>query len=164
MKKTKDFYWFIGLFEGEGSFSMTGEKASRITITSTDRDVLEKVISIVGGTIVQPIKRKEHWKQEYVWYTDRINSKEITLKMLSFLSERRCKRAKEWLELCNKNIEKQKIKTLKISKAYDKIISLHKQGFIQSKIAEEVGYERSHISKILKKLKVVEDVTDITTA
>ena len=103
-----NFYWFIGLFEGEGSFSMTENRASRITITSTDKDVLEKVVSILGGTIIMPTKRKEHWKQEYVWYLDREKSKDVTLRMLPFLSKRRQSKANEWLELCNKKHRKTK--------------------------------------------------------
>ena len=147
-----NFYWFIGLFEGEGSFSMTENRASRITITSTDKDVLEKVVSILGGTIIMPTKRKEHWKQEYVWYLDREKSKDVTLRMLPFLSKRRQSRANEWLELCNKNIEKQSNKLNKIKDSKIKILELRKQGLTQLQIANEVGYERSHVAKILKTL------------
>lgn len=150
MENTNLFFWFIGLFEGEGSFSITKNKAKKITITSTDRDVLEKVQLLLGGNIVMPKIRNEKWKQEYVWYLNKNESKDIILKMLPFLSSRRRKRANEWLvfydeqlKIINERLDKKKY-------AIENIHRLREEGFTHKQIADKLGYERSHISKMLK--------------
>jgi len=54
--------WFTGMYEGEGCLEQTSSKGFRISIASTDLDVLEKIQAFVGGTI-NPLKRyQDHHK------------------------------------------------------------------------------------------------------
>jgi len=143
-------FWFIGLFEGEGSFSLTPKYAKWITITSTDRDVLERVQETFGGTIIKPTLRRENWKQEYVWYTTKVESSKLIKEMLPYLSVRRVKRANEWLEMFEKNMETTKLKETKRENLKTRVQDYRKTGMTQLEIANLVGYERSYIAKLLK--------------
>ena len=150
MTDTEKLFWFIGLFEGEGSFSMTHKYAKCITITSTDRDVLERVYESFGGTIITPTLRRENWKQEYVWYTNKIESSKLINKILPYLSVRRSIRANEWLKLFDENMDKVRIKEIKRDNLKCRVLEFRRQGMTQIKISELVGYERSYIAKLLK--------------
>lgn len=51
--KTLDIAWLAGLLEGEGAFvSVNGQP--RITLSSTDRDIVERVATMFGGMRVKP--------------------------------------------------------------------------------------------------------------
>lgn len=78
-------------FEGKRSFSMTQKYAKNITITSTDLDVLEKVKELFGGIIITPKKRNDKWKQEYVWYTNKHDSRKLIELIYPYLSHRKGK-------------------------------------------------------------------------
>lgn len=141
-------YWFTGLFEGEGTFNIHQNKARRICITSTDRDVLERIQSNIGGKIytIDKLRRKPHWKQAYLWYISGRNAFDICCSIYPILLSRRKKRCKEYME-CFMAAESGKVK---IKQTFIKIIELRKQGLTHKQISELVGYERSHISKLLK--------------
>lgn len=143
-------FWFIGLFEGEGSFSMVEKYAKCITITSTDRDVLERVQENFGGTIIKPKLRNKKWKQEFVWYLNKLESSKLVIRILPYLSARRTIRANEWLELFNRNMAISKSKEIKRKDLKLRVQELRKEGKTQLEISQEVGYERSYISKLLK--------------
>jgi hypothetical protein len=152
MTEKEGLFWFIGLFEGEGSFSMTQKYAKNITITSTDLDVLEKVKELFGGIIITPKKRNDKWKQEYVWYTNKHDSRKLIELIYPYLSHRRKGRADEWVALYNINVNKTN-KTQSIRKEnVNTIISLRKEGLTHQAISEKIGYDRSSVSKILKRL------------
>ena len=151
MKDIEKLFWFIGLFEGEGSFSMTKRYARWVTITSTDLDVLERVTELFGGKIITPKLRNEKWKQEYVWYTTKDNSKKIIDSIFPYLCKRRQERALDWLKLYSENVLIRDEKILKISTNLERIKELRSLGYTHEKIAKEIGCDRSHISKILKK-------------
>lgn len=71
-----DVAWAAGLFEGEGNVGLrSDERVDRfrtrhvLKLTSTDLDVLEKFLHIVGtGTIVKhEAPKQSHHKQAWVW-------------------------------------------------------------------------------------------------
>jgi hypothetical protein len=70
--KATDLYYIAGLMDGEGSIMLTraGKRKHRsptISITMTTREILEYVQETLGGHISTITKRKEHWKQSWVW-------------------------------------------------------------------------------------------------
>jgi len=151
MEDSEKLFWFIGLFEGEGTFNINKNSISkRISITSTDKDVLERCIELFGGTIIEPKNRNEKWKKPYVWYINREKSIEITMKMYLYLSERRKKRASEFIEFYSKSIEKENLRKQGLKSKIDLIIKLKNEGLKHIDIGKQVGFERSHVSKILK--------------
>ena len=63
-----DLAWLAGLLEGEGSF-MTGPPTSphlpAIQISMIDRDIIERVGRLIGGTAATIRPRKAHWQVSY---------------------------------------------------------------------------------------------------
>lgn len=143
--------WGAGLFEGEGSFCFHKDKPRGIQITSTDRDILEKMIDIFGGKIYNDTRRdqKEHWKDAFVWRLPLRESLEFFSKVEPFLGKRRLQRGKEFM----KGIEEVKSLRDKKSEAvlerFAKIFELRSEGLTHKKIAEIVGVDRTHVTKIL---------------
>jgi len=66
LKLSPDWKWVAGLFEGEGSITASFDKHQnrfypKLTIGTTDKDVLEKLVKIVGfGKFHGPYKRKSN--------------------------------------------------------------------------------------------------------
>lgn len=57
MRET-DVAWAAGLFEGEGCISIYAEDRPRLSMAMTDRDVMERFQSIVGGLLNGPLPRR----------------------------------------------------------------------------------------------------------
>jgi hypothetical protein len=70
MTTETDIAWAAGLFEGEGCFSLANGKYLRCSMNTTDKDVLERFVKIVGvGNIldykrggVSPLTKKDGWQ------------------------------------------------------------------------------------------------------
>lgn len=45
---TNEWSWFSGLFEGEGSVGTNGKNSIQLQLTSTDEDVIDKIIRVTG--------------------------------------------------------------------------------------------------------------------
>jgi hypothetical protein len=98
--KENNIAWAAGLFEGEGNISSqwltdsrTGFKylKIKISITSTDKDVVEKFCSVVNCSKVNgPFKKKNiNHKDYYTWATCRRTE---ALRILSEFKPYLCKR------------------------------------------------------------------------
>lgn len=95
--KEIDFAWACGLFEGEGSVTNKdyGERLSgqqrRLTLGTTDGDVVRKFASIMGGKVYGPyMKANPKWKPIYIWHEcewDQV--KAIAEAMIPYMGERR---------------------------------------------------------------------------
>ncbi len=86
--------WATGLFEGEGCIYKDPRCNSvRLTLNSTDEDVLRRFAAVVGvGKITEGkhIKRNEHRKPFWVWTLYRKNDVAALLTlMLPLLGDRR---------------------------------------------------------------------------
>lgn len=144
--------WAAGLFEGEGSFCFNYGKPKAIQIASTDKDVLEKVVQIFGGKVytLSRDKMKSHWKTEYVWKLPTSHTLDFFSKVEPFLGERRLERGREYIRLFTEIQERREQKSKDTLERYAKIFELREQGLTHQKISEEVGLDRSHVSKILR--------------
>jgi hypothetical protein len=86
--------WVAGLIEGEGSFTtLKGTRSGRVSMGSTDRDVLEKLAAITGVGKVTAIKAQASSlgsKPIYQWVVWRkANVRLLTERILPWLGERR---------------------------------------------------------------------------
>jgi hypothetical protein len=66
----KDFYWLVGILEGEGTFLKgppSAPNTPRIAVSMTDEDVIQKVASLFGVKYVQIVRdpRNNNWKTAY---------------------------------------------------------------------------------------------------
>lgn len=99
---TVQFAWAVGLFEGEGTiFSRTEPyRARRLTMSSTDEDVLRRFHAIVGvGRLTGPHQSKQERRKPYWrWSVDRWDElAPLTEAMLPLLGERRATAARALL-------------------------------------------------------------------
>lgn len=107
--------WAAGLFEGEGciSYKKGSRKNSpgyclpRISLTSTDRDVIDRFCRVVGAGNVRDIKRKNapsHWKKAWRWEANGKSAVDIMEAIYPLLGERRRARWGEVKDLMGENI------------------------------------------------------------
>lgn len=90
--------WAAGLLEGEGCFRLkTGTNRPTIQVQMTDLDVLERLQSLFGGSIREMSKRKEHWKDCWVWYLDGKNAADTMKLVLPHMMSRRSEKIKSVL-------------------------------------------------------------------
>ena len=96
-----DVAWAAGLFEGEGCITFkTSEPNCRIlTMTMTDKDVMERFVEIVDyGRLYHRSFPDKNWKDAYEWRVSKHVVVERILKLfLPYLGERRSERANEAL-------------------------------------------------------------------
>jgi hypothetical protein len=94
--------WFVGLFEGEGTFVNTTKYAGSMRISTTDKDVANRIVEVVGGNLDGPYVSVNGVKDYWVWSLNRREELEILIpKMLPLLGNRRRKRAVALLERLN---------------------------------------------------------------
>lgn len=106
--------WAVGLFEGEGCIGiLKGCNGVSLQLQTTDKDVLEKFVSIIGlGKVTGPYRQKSfkpHYKDRWQWHLS--NSRDIKPLLelwLPFLGARRNKKAIEALKVlaANKRVNK----------------------------------------------------------
>lgn len=98
MSRYCDIAWAAGLFEGEGCFTSggSGGAAMRATVTSTDRDVLERFARIVGfGTILEKRLGSTKWKPCGTWSAGGDDAVALYELLLPHLGQRRRQRGGE---------------------------------------------------------------------
>jgi hypothetical protein len=95
---TKDEYWAIGLFEGEGSIVFGRGRSVVLSMQMTDKDMIERIRRITGrGLLSGPYQYGLH-KQTWCWRVHTgTDVKGLLLRWLPVLSERRKKKALEAL-------------------------------------------------------------------
>ena len=82
--------WIAGLYEGEGCIEQTSTYGFRLTIASTDLDVLKKLQRFVGGTINPLKKYQAHHKDGWKWRLgDKKSVYNLLEAMMPWLGERR---------------------------------------------------------------------------
>lgn len=94
MGAESDWAWAAGLFEGEGSITLY-DRYIMLAMTTTDRDVLERFVGVVGyGKVHTSLLRGGQRKQQYRWAMGQREMCIATLnRMLPWLGERRAARA-----------------------------------------------------------------------
>jgi hypothetical protein len=96
-----DWAWAAGLFEGEGSIILSRRhyRQPQLWLRTTDPDVLERFVQIVGaGRITECALRECHTKPQYSWcICSRSEVRRILLQMRPWLGRRRAEKADEVL-------------------------------------------------------------------
>jgi len=73
--------YIAGFVDGEGSIVKYGETDYRVSISQTHEGVFKKIKDFTGvGNICKVGKRKEHWKDSWVYYVARQNDALFFLK------------------------------------------------------------------------------------
>ncbi len=106
----EDIIWSAGLFEGEGSISISklpsGRLYPRIKVKMCDKDAIEKFASTFKLKVLDVVKDKS-WKEHYkdAWYTDSTGKKAVAILYMLYpwLGNRRKARADEVIALWKQN-------------------------------------------------------------
>ena len=117
MATSEDIAWAAGLFEGEGCiFQGKGRPRKdgtillypRMTLNTTDQDVLNKFAKIVGVGGIKIVETKEaHWKTQYQWWlTNTEEVKSLLKQFRPYLGKRRLAKADQVLEDYENNVIK----------------------------------------------------------
>lgn len=99
MTETEAAY-VAGLLEGEGCFDFNAgdPRYPRIRCETTDRDVADKLVELVGGRISLSKRRQAHHKQAYMWFLNgRDNVEPVLVAIRPWMSQRRTAKIDELL-------------------------------------------------------------------
>lgn len=95
------FDWFVGLFEGEGCVVQSKKYPQNfvLDISMTDKDVLDRIPPLVGGSIYGPKKQYEpHHKLQWGWReASTKRSVPLLRAMLPLLGDRRAEKVRQCL-------------------------------------------------------------------
>lgn len=93
MTSTKDICWLAGILEGEGCFCYQCSPGIRVGMT--DKDIIERIASLIGHNVRGPYKYRVNKKP--VYYTEIWGSKAISWMMTLYclMGNRRKERIKE---------------------------------------------------------------------
>jgi hypothetical protein len=137
--------WFAGLFEGEGTFTFVHGKPKRLAISMTDKDVLDRVEEYFGGSVKSLVKRREHWKDAWIWSIYGENSVDLARKILPYLGERRARRCREYIEEFSTRTDRKK----RTEELRQRVWELRVTGLTHQAIADIVGKDRTYVTHIL---------------
>lgn len=154
----KEFYWLVGLLEGEGSF-MKGSPSKpnnpKITIEMTDRDIVEKVAKIFNRACT-PIKaRKVKWKQTFSTKLTGKRAIDLMVEMKPFLSNRRQEQINNCINSYNPDNYKQRWAVrMKITNevAQKANISIQNKEKSLRQAARELGVNHETLRQRIKKI------------
>ncbi len=86
-----DIAWAAGFLEGEAHFAFK-KGQTQIVVHQVDREPLEHLQEVFGGTIREGSKRYQNnpnWHMQWVWVCSGVRARGISLTVYAFLSERR---------------------------------------------------------------------------
>jgi hypothetical protein len=91
--------WLAGIYEGEGSCTITTGRAIRVEIVMTDQDIVNRVQALTGfGSVNTLAQRNEKYKTAYRWSIGSIGAVTFLQTILPWLGERRSERAKNAID------------------------------------------------------------------
>lgn len=92
MLTSESLGWVTGWLEGEGSFGIY-TNLPRISAQSTDKDVLDMLVLLIGGTTNGPYQRQGkryiNSKPYYSWHLDDVVALEVMNSIYPLMSQRR---------------------------------------------------------------------------
>lgn len=89
--KEAEFFWLVGLLEGEGSFCrcQPSNNAPRISLHMTDKDVVDRVGKMFARKVLFCKRQKSHHKDSYKVSLSGKKAIDLMLRLRPFMGERR---------------------------------------------------------------------------
>lgn len=153
MEEIQRITWFAGLFEGEGSFVFANGKPKAMHLTSTDKDVLDRIVEYVGGSIYPLKKRQSHHKDAWIWASHGSHSVSLAKSIKPYLLARRKARCEEYIRLFSTMENFREIQASQKSALTLKVIKLRTDGLTHQAIADRLGVDRTYVTHILRRNK-----------
>lgn len=141
----EEIAYIAGIFDGEGHVGSSGVRSIQVGITSTDLDILERVVAVFGGTIYGPYEKEER-KPIFAWKAgSRKPSWAFLDAVYPFLSSRRQGRIDE---LEARRTDYYADQRLGLTEAVFRFIDV--EGMTQAETAAMLGHSQSYISRIYR--------------
>src|SRR6476469_4068134 len=138
-----EFFWLVGLLEGEGSFSARPPSAPnlvRISLHMTDVDIVAKVAQLWGQSYHQVQKARSEkmgWKPSFQVLLRGKAAVDLMKRMQPHMGQRRQEQTRRALDSYNPNLQH------KLSQTHlEEIRSKLQQGQRQTDIAAQYGVDR----------------------
>jgi len=140
--------YIAGFFDGEGSITNNG-KGFRVSISQTNQEVLEAIRSFVGfGFVIKTKKRKEYWKDCWVYYITK--QKEVysfLLKVSPFLIVEK-RKAESCLPLLKETVRKQQERQIRLKHRIKTIKKLRNKGLTYRAIGKQLGMDWGYARRL----------------
>ena len=141
-------FWLVGLLEGEGSFLKgppSSPKMAQVTISMTDKDIIEKVSNLLGANYYTSNRGKDKgWKTTYIVTVRGKTAVNLMNEIKPLMGERR----KQQIE---KAISCWSPKKLKVTfEQAENIREAYKYGASTKDLGKEYGVTHWYIYHILK--------------
>lgn len=143
-----EFSWFVGLFEGEGSFAIERGIARGLSIEMTDRDILERVVAAFGGQIYTTSRHEAHpaWKPSWKWMLFGDPAAELAARMAPHLGERRSERCAQFLA-SRKALQDRRDRAEGVRL---RIRELRAQGLSLRSIGARMGIDHGYVGRVIR--------------
>lgn len=142
--------YVAGFFDGEGALTQNDKGGFRISIAQTNRPVLENIKGFSGvGNICLVTKRKEHWKESWVYYVSKQKDVYIFLtKTRPFLIVKK-KLVLKRLPTLREIIKLQNRRKLRLTNRKQRALSLRGSGLSYWRIGKRMGLDRSYVRRLM---------------
>lgn len=90
--KIQDIVWAAGFLEGEGSFHSVKRDypgCVQVSAVQVNRQPLERLLAMFGGTIRTVKRRRAQWNQASVWVATGSRGRGIALTLYPLMSDKR---------------------------------------------------------------------------
>jgi hypothetical protein len=143
--------YIAGFFDGEGSVLRQGT-GYRIVIPQTDERVLQEIKAFVGSGRVSSItKRREHWKDSWIYYIARQRDVLPFLDAIAPLVIVKRSIIVRTLPKLRKIVARQITTEKTMLVNHDRAAELRKRGLTYRAIGKEIGLSWSHVRRLLLK-------------
>lgn len=143
--------YIAGFFDGEGSITYNG-KGFRITISQTNKEVLEKIKNFTGkGKIFETYKRQKHWKDAWVYYIAK--QEEVYYFLINVQKNLIVKAglAGKTIPNLKKILDNQKIKSNRRKMITQVAKRLRKQGLTYRQIGRKLEVDYGYVRRLILK-------------
>ncbi|MFH2063369.1 MAG: LAGLIDADG family homing endonuclease [bacterium] len=143
--------YIAGFFDGEGTISSVGD-GYRVVISQTNFLVLEEIRLFVGfGNVSQVAKRKEHWKDAWIYYVARQKQVLRFLESVEpFLIVKSQKASRTIVDL-QPRVRRLEVKEKNKEKKIAEVVELRENGLSLRDIGKKVNLDWSYVGRIVKK-------------
>ena len=139
--------YIAGFFDGESCININKNKV-RISVTQTHEEVLLEIMNFFGfGSVSKLKKRKDHWKDAWVYYVSSNISVFEVLKLLEPHLIVKKQKAQEAIKVLENYFEKEKNRVEKIEQA----LFLVKSGKSYREAEKETSVNRQTICNYINK-------------
>lgn len=143
--------YIAGFFDGEGSIT-NNKKGYRITLPQTNLEVLTEIKEYIGCEhLFKETKRKDHWKDNWVYYIAKQEDILFFLKKICNALIVKKKEAEAVIQILRENVNKMKACEKQRIAIERKAKELRKEGMAYREIGKRLGIDFGHARRIILK-------------